>query len=189
MTASVLFFAVLSDAPVDNALQWSVEPEAFPRLTELGWIWQGRSKSACAAREDYWERLGEFLDDCYDADLLCGCSLHTGVSLIKAEILRSYGPEYYREMAIGEALHKRKRIDLAQSSRQWVEARRQDGRLRYPGIADIYSRCFPGQPLPALDSALQRAAAIQQCLPRLVLEGLVELKQREYAENGPNSGI
>ena len=173
--SDVLYFDALGVEPINPQLNWRTD--RFPRLSSLVWIWQGRFKAA--ANE---EGLTEFVDDCYDASLICGFNCHASVSLVKAEILATFGPEYYEEMAVGEALDKRKRIDLMLRTKKWVDARTLGGRPKFPTMEELYSRCFPGQPFD-ITSARERVEALQRCLPRVVLEGLVELKQREYPEN------
>lgn len=185
MTPSdVLYFWVSTQAPVPAALDWKTDFAEFPPVVSLAWSFNGRSRQVLASEEG----LGAFLDDCYAAPLLCGYNLHASVSAVKAQVLKWYGPEYYEEMAVGEALHKRKRIDVMLRSKCWTEARSSDGRLRFPRLEDIYVRCFPGQWRGA-DSPLAAVEMIRLVLPRLVLEGLVELKEREYAENTPISQL
>ncbi len=176
----VLYFDARAESPVSAALDWRCD--TFPALTGLAWKFLGRSYVSDKSG------LSAFVDCCFDAPLLCGFNCHITVSLIKAEILRVYGSEYYEEMAVGEALDKRKRIDLMTGAKRWVDARALDGRLRYPTLEELHLRCFPGSPLEAR-TLTQRVQALERCLPRLVLEGLVDLRQREYTENPKNGSI
>lgn len=182
--ADVLFFHISTQSPVPSNLDWRTDFEAFPPVVSIAWIYNGARHHIIASEEG----LGEFLDDCYCARLLCGYNLHATVSAIKAQVLRMYGMEYYEEMAVGEALHKRKRIDVMLRSKCWTEARSADGRLRFPRLEDIYTRCFPGTKRSA-NTPPEAVEILRYVLPRLVLEGLVELKEREYAENPPNSQV
>lgn len=173
--SDVLYFDAASQYAVKPEWDWRVD--SFPPLSSLVWIWKGKLYSAKIDSD-----LAEFVEHCYDAPLLCGFNCHCSVSLIKAEIIAVFGKEYYEEMAVGEALDKRKRIDLMLCSKKWVDARTIDGRLKNPTLPELYARCFPGQPFDDKYAGM-RVTALQNCLPRVVLEGLVELKQREYPEN------
>lgn len=177
----ILYFD--SRAAVNIRPEWDWKVDKFPPLTSLVWKWKGKTYLAESEQS-----LAEFVDCCYDAPFLVGFNCHASVSLVKAEILSVFGREYYEEMAVGEALHKRKRIDLMLSTKKWVDARAVDGRLRNPSIAELYSRCFPVQPLPK-DDTISTVKTLEQCLPRVLLEGLTELKEREYRENGPISQL
>ena len=185
MTLSdVLYFHISTEAPVAANLDWRSDYASFPAVVSIAWVFKGAKHFALACQEG----LNAFLDDCYAAPLLCGYNLHASVSAIKAQVLKWYGQEYYEEMAVGEALHKRKRIDIMLRSKCWTEARSADGRLRFPRLEDIYTRCFPGERRSA-GSPPEAVELLRLVLPRLVLEGLVELKEREYAENARISQI
>lgn len=177
MTAlgEVLYFDARAAEPVKPSLNWRTD--TFPAMTSLVWIWKGRLNFA----EDE-ESLSRFIDHCYDATFLCGFNCHASVSLIKAEIIAVKGREFYDEMAVGEALDKRKRIDLMLCTKKWVDTRDMSGELRFPSLEELFSRCFPGQTL-VVESQEGRVKALQFCLPRVLLEGLTELRQREYREN------
>lgn len=177
----ILYFD--SRAAVNIRPEWDWKVDKFPPLTSL--VWKCKGKTYLAESE---QSLAEFVDCCYDAPFLVGFNCHASVSLVKAEILSVFGREYYEEMAVGEALHKRKRIDLMTGAKRWVDARALDGRLRYPTLEELHLRCFPGSPLEAR-TLTQRVQALERCLPRLVLEGLVDLQQREYTENAKNGSI
>lgn len=179
--SDVLYFDAGAESPVSPALDWRCD--TFPALTGIAWKFLGRSYTASDK-----SGLSAFVDCCFDAPLLCGFNCHITVSLIKAEILRVYGSEYYEEMAVGEALDKRKRIDLMTGAKRWVDARALDGRLLNPTLEELHLRCFPGSPLETR-TLTQRVQALERCLPRLVLEGLVVLRQREYTENAKNGSI
>lgn len=176
MTAlgEVLYFDARAAEPVKPSLNWRTD--IFPAMTSLVWIWKGRLNVA----EDE-EALSRFIDHCYDATFLCGFNCHASVSLVKAEIIAVKGREFYDEMAVGEALDKRKRIDLMLCTKKWVDARDMSGELRFPSLEELFSRCFPGQGL-VIERQEGRVKALQFCLPRVLLEGLTELRQREYRD-------
>ena len=67
---------------------------------------------------------------------------------------------------------------------KWVDARMSNGRLKFPRLEELYSRCFPGETFPAHD-ALEDVKAVARCLPVILENGLVELKVKEYPEPAP----
>lgn len=64
---------------------------------------------------------------------------------------------------------------------KWVGARMANGRLKFPNLSELYSRCFPQETFPAHD-ALEDCKAVARCLPIILDKGLVELKVKEYAD-------
>lgn len=122
-----------------------------------------------------------FIQDCHDAGLICGHNIYFDTSIIKANILRELGRGYYDASDVEEALYKGKRIDTMRPTMKWVDARMSNGRLKFPNLSELYSRCFPGESFPAHD-ALEDVRAVARCLPVIVEQGLVELKVREYPE-------
>lgn len=64
---------------------------------------------------------------------------------------------------------------------KWVDARMANGRLKFPNLSELYSRCFPGESFPAHD-ALEDVKAVAKCLPVILELGLVELKVKEYPD-------
>ena len=97
--------------------------------------------------------------------------------------MRELGRAYYDAENVEDALFKGKRIDTMRSSMKWVDARNSWGKLKFPNLSELYSRCFPGETFPAHD-ALEDTQAVARCLPVLVEKGLVELMVKEYAEAG-----
>ena len=122
-----------------------------------------------------------FIQDCHDAGLICGHNIHFDTGIVKANILRELGREYYDANDVETALYKGKRLDTMRPSMKWVDARMQNGRLKFPNLGELYSRCFPGETFPAHD-ALEDTKAVARCLPVLLDLGLLELKVKEYPE-------
>ena len=179
--ADVLFFDASAVEPFRPEWNWRTDP--IPPMQALSWKWQSKQWIAAGPQD-----LDRFVADCYDAPLLCGFNCHASVSIVKAEIIRVKSIEYYEEMAVGEALDKRKRLDLMLAAKRWTDARTVDGRLRNPTIEELFTRCFPGSSI-SLAFTTARVRALEQCLPRLLLEQIVELKEREYRENAGNGLI
>lgn len=151
---------------------WEVPEESV----KIHGISQGR-----AFMEGYffWEVINEFVKDCADAYLIIGHNIYFDVSIIKANILREMGQRYYDTFDCESSLHKGKRIDTMRSAMKWCDARTQDGRLKFPSLAELYSRCFKGESFPA-HNALEDVRALARCLPILIENGILELKQKEY---------
>lgn len=181
--------------------KWDVDFEHFPHICQLSWIFNGKEENHII-RPDGWEIpqeasevhgitteyaqehgepladvMAQFIFDCTQAKLICGHNLYFDISIIKSEIMRadSYG-EY-----VEQALYKGKRIDTMRPAMKWVDARFADGRLKFPKLEELYSRCFPGESFPAHD-AIEDVRAVVRCLPILVENGIIELVVKEYPE-------
>lgn len=188
--------------------KWETDYEQFPRICQLSWIYAGREENHII-RPDGWvipqeatdvhgitneyaqehgeplaDVIGKFIADCYAAKLICGHNVYFDISTIKSEIMRrnAYGD------VIEQALYKGKRIDTMRPTMKWVDARMANGRLKFPNLSELYSRCFPGETFPA-HNAIEDVKAVARCLPVIVELGLVELKVKEYPEEQPNNPV
>lgn len=168
---NILYLDLATAGTVQFGAQWETDYLTIPEVTEVGWIYNGFSYVTDATK------VPALIDDSYDADLLIGCDLHRKISAIKAQIIRDYGMEFYEEMGVGEALDKRKRIDLALSAKNWAAMYGADGKLHTPTIYELFYRCYPGAGY-ATTSYKSRPDLIAFCTYRLLAEGLIELKQR-----------
>lgn len=204
----VLFFdSETTGVPPRNA-DWKTEYEEFPHIVQLAWM-IGNKVESHIIRPDNWvvpeeaaeihgittERAlaeGEpfalvvdmFIADCLDAGLVCAHNIYFDTSIIKANILRELGREYYDANDVESALFKGKRIDTMRPTMKWVDARAANGRLKFPKLEELYSRCFPGETFPAHD-ALEDVKALARCLPVVVENGLVELVVKTYEDEAP----
>lgn len=201
----VLFLDTETTGVPDRAAKWDVDFESYPHVVQIAWKFGEREESHII-RPDGWtipDEVAEIhkittdfalevgkpfpyvvsrlLEDCRKAGLICGHNIHFDTSILKANILRELGREYYDAFDVEESLHKGKRIDTMRSSMKWVDARTMDGRLKFPNLTELYSRCFPGEVFPAHD-ALADVGAVARCLPVLVERGLVKLERREYPD-------
>ena len=206
----VLYFDTESTGVPDRKAKWDEDYATFPHIVQMAWMIGERSQSYII-RPNGWEIPQEatevhgitteyalehgfdfaavvdmFIQDCHDAGLLCAHNIHFDTSLIKANILRELGREYYDANDVEAALYKGKRIDTMTKAMKWVDARTANGRMKFPNLSELYSRCFPGETFPAHD-ALQDVKAVARCLPVLVENGLVELKGKEYPEEAADS--
>ena len=201
----VLFFDTETTGIPERSWNWDTDFEQYPHVVQMAWL-HGCKVETHIIRPDWWEipqetvdvhgitteyalEHGEsfasvvdmFIQDCHDAGLICGHNIHFDTSIIKANILRELGREYYDANDVENALYKGKRIDTMRPTMKWVDARMANGRLKFPNLSELYSRCFPGETFPAHD-ALEDVKAVAKCLPVIVELGLVELKVKEYPD-------
>lgn len=198
----ILFFDTETTGLPAKGADWAADYMAFPRICQLSWIYNGREENhiiypdgweipaelselhgittqrAYVEGEPFGQVVLKFMEDCAEARLICGHNIYFDVSMIKSELMR-YG--LYEELGAEDALHKGKRIDTMRASMKWVDARRQNGALKFPNLTELYSRCFPGESFPAHD-AICDVRAVVRCLPLLVDMGLVALEVKEYPE-------
>ena len=204
----VLFFDTETTGIPDRAHKWDVDFMEYPHVVQMAWI-HGCKVENHIIRPDGWEipqetvdvhgitteyalEHGEpfasvvdmFIQDCHDAGLICGHNIHFDTGIVKANILRELGREYYDANDVETALYKGKRIDTMRPTMKWVDARMANGRLKFPNLGELYSRCFPGETFPAHD-AIEDVKAVARCLPVILDLGLVELKVKEYPEETP----
>ena len=201
----VLFFDTETTGIPERSWNWDTDFEQYPHVVQMAWL-HGCKAETHIIRPDGWEipqetvdvhgitteyalEHGEpfasvvdmFIQDCHDAGLICGHNIHFDTSIIKANILRELGREYYDANDVENALYKGKRIDTMRPTMKWVDARMANGRLKFPNLSELYSRCFPGESFPAHD-ALEDVKAVAKCLPVILELGLVELKVKEYPD-------
>lgn len=201
----VLFFDTETTGIPERSWEWHTDFDKYPHVVQMAWL-HGCKVETHIIRPDGWEipqetvdvhgitteyalEHGEpfasvvdmFIQDCHDAGLICGHNIHFDTSIIKANILRELGREYYDANDVENALYKGKRIDTMRPTMKWVDARMANGRLKFPNLSELYSRCFPGESFPAHD-ALEDVKAVAKCLPVIVELGLVELKVKEYPD-------
>ena len=201
----VLFFDTETTGIPERSWNWDTDFDKYPHVVQMAWL-HGCKVETHIIRPDGWEipqetvdvhgitteyalEHGEpfasvvdmFIQDCHDAGLICGHNIHFDTSIIKANILRELGREYYDANDVENALYKGKRIDTMRPTMKWVDARMANGRLKFPNLSELYSRCFPGESFPAHD-ALEDVKAVAKCLPVIVELGLVELKVKEYPD-------
>lgn len=201
----VLFFDTETTGIPDRSWNWDTDFEQYPHIVQLAWM-HGCKQESHIIRPDGWEipeetiaihgitmekamEQGEpfaavidhFIADCHDAGLVCGHNIHFDTSIVKANILRELGRAYYDATNVEDALYKGKRIDTMRATMKWVDARMANGRLKFPNLSELYSRCFPGETFPAHD-ALEDVKAVAKCLPVILELGLVELKVKEYPD-------
>ena len=201
----VLFFDTETTGVPDRSAKWDVDFMDYPHVVQMAWIFGNKAESHIIRPEgweipqeatdvhgittEYAREHGEpfaaivdlFLQDCAEAGLICGHNIHFDTGIIKANILRELGRGYYDANDVEDALYKGKRIDTMRQAMKWVDARMANGRLKFPNLGELFSRCFPGETFPAHD-ALEDCRAVQRCLPVLLANNLVELKIKEYPE-------
>ena len=206
--SQVLFFDCETTGIPEKGAKWDVDYESFPHIVELAWK-IGPVEESYIIIPDGWEipeetvkihgitteqaqqngvsfsyAINRFIYAALGAPLICGHNVHFDTSMIKANILRELGRNYYDTFEVEAALYKGKRIDTMRSAMKWVDARTQDGRLKFPNLTELFSRCFPGEDFPA-HHAIEDVRAVARCLPVLVEQGLVRLEVKEYPDEAP----
>ncbi|MBR2732728.1 MAG: 3'-5' exonuclease [Selenomonadaceae bacterium] len=201
----VLFLDTETTGIPDRAAKWDVDFMEYPHVVQLAWL-HGCKAENHIIRPDGWvipedaqqvhgitteyalehgEPFAAVVDlliqDCHEAGLICGNNIHFDTGIIKANILRELGREYYDANDVESALYKGKRIDTMRSTMKWVDARFASGRLKFPNLGELYDRCFPGETFDAHD-ALEDCKAVARCMPVIIENGLVELKVKEYPD-------
>ena len=204
----VLFLDTETTGIPDRTAKWDTDFADYPHVVQIAWL-HGCKVENHIIRPDGWEipddakavhgitteyamEHGEpfaavvdmLIQDCHEAGLICGHNIHFDTGIIKANILRELGREYYDANDVESALFKGKRIDTMRSTMKWVDARFASGRLKFPNLGELYDRCFPGETFEAHD-ALDDTKAVARCLPVLIENGLVELKVKEYPDESP----
>lgn len=207
----VLVFDTETTGIPAKGLEWDKDFLKFPRVVQLAWHYKGELKSYIIKPEG-WEipddtvevhgisteralkdgvpfekAVTEFLFDANEARLICAHNIYFDVSILKADILRNMGREYYDAQA-DRALYKGKRIDTMTATRKYVGARFADGRPgKFPRLEDLYAKLFDGATFPAHDAG-EDVKALTACLPPLVEMGIVKLMPKVYdapKENEP----
>lgn len=199
----ICFFDCETTGVPAKGLKWDADFMQFPQVVQLAWSVGDKEKSYIIKPDGYeipeetteihgitTERaiaegvpfavvVDEFLTDAADAPLVCAHNIYFDTSMLKANVLRWCGREYYDAKA-EDALHKGKRIDTMMKCIKFVGALFANGRPgKFPTLEELYNKLFPGEIFPAHD-ALEDIRALRRCVPELVELGIIELKQKEY---------
>jgi len=208
----VLFFDTETTGIPDHSAKWDVDFNDYPHIVQIAWVFGDVAEShiirpvgweipeettavhgitteyAMEHGEPFVFVMDRFIAFAQKAPLLCGHNIHFDTGIVKANILRELGHEYFIANDVDAALFKGKRIDTMRSTMKWVDARNSWGKLKFPNLGELYARCFPGETFPAHD-ALEDTKAVARCLPVILEMGLVELKVKEYPEEQPNNPV
>lgn len=201
--SDVCFFDCETTGVPAKSQKWDVDFMEFPHVVQLAWSFGDKERSyiikpdcyeiptetteihgitterAIAEGVPFAEVVDEFLEDAAAAPLICAHNIYFDSSMLKANILRYCGKEYYDAKA-EYALHKCKRIDTMMKTIRFVGACYPNGKPgKYPKLEELYDKLFPGETFPAHD-ALQDVRALRRCVPELVELGIIELRQKEY---------
>lgn len=199
----ICFFDCETTGVPAKGLKWDADFNQFPHVVQLAWAFGDKELSfiikpdnyeippettaihgitterAIAEGVPFAEVIDEFLTDAAAAPLVCAHNIYFDTSMLKANILRYCGKEYYDAKA-EDALHKGKRIDTMMKTIKFVGALYQNGKPgKFPKLEELFAKLFPGETFPAHD-ALQDVKALRRCVPELVELGIIELKQKEY---------
>lgn len=188
--------------PEKNA-QWDVDFMGFPHIVQLAWLMNGVEKNfiikpqgweiplaateihgistarAISEGENFAFVAGEFIVDCTKAELLIGHNVYFDISIVKANIMRDMGREFYDKSEADAALFKGKRIDTMMKTIKFVGIQFPNStRCKFPKLEELYFKLF-NESFPAHD-ALEDVRAVYRCVPELAKLGIIELKQKEY---------
>lgn len=123
--------------------------------------------------------LRAFFQDAIGSDFVCAHNIYFDTSIIKANVLRSLGKEYY-DLYVEVALDKSKRIDTMMKTIKFVGALYSNGKPgKFPKLEELYQKLFPNETFKA-HNALEDVRALVRCLPELINLGIIELKLKEY---------
>lgn len=202
-TNDVLFFDVETTGLPGKGLKWESDFNQYPEIVSIAWIYGGVEKSyiikpngwtiseettkihgitnemANEKGVEFEKVIDEFLLDAEKAPLVCAHNIYFDTSMIKSNVLRFIGKQYYDEMC-DRQLDKGKRIDTMYKTIKFVGALRANGTPgKFPSLIELYNKLFPGETFEAHD-ALEDVRALSKCLPELVNLGLIELQIKEY---------
>lgn len=182
--------------------KWDEDFDKFPHIVQLAWSFGDKERSEIIYPDGYEipeetakihgittqiaidkgkpfvDVVEEFIDDASTAPLICAHNIYFDTSIIKANILRYLGRDYY-EVIVDSALDKCKRIDTMYKTAKFVNAHTESGRFKFPRLEELYARLFNNETFPA-HNALEDVRALKKCVCSLVELGLIELKQKEY---------
>jgi DNA polymerase-3 subunit alpha len=201
----VLFFDCETTGIPGKGAKWDIDFMQFPYVVQLAWIIDGKERSyivepegweipdevvaihgitteiALAEGIPFSELIDEFTEDAARSGFIVAHNIHFDTSLIKANILRSVGREYY-DSKVEDALSKGKRIDTMMKTIKFVNAKYPDGRAgKFPKLEELFEKLFPGETFRAHD-ALEDVNALVRCLPELIRLGVIEMKIKEYKD-------
>lgn len=191
----ILFFDTETTGLPPSKARWEVDYDSFPHIVQLSWImgdkeedhiirpdgWKIPEEStlihgisherAMDEGEDMAEVLSMFVEDCVVAEMLVGFNIYFDTSVVKANILRTIGRNYY-DCKADAALHKSKRYDLMFKTIKLVRARNSRGGAKFPSLVELYN-CLFGESFPA-HNALEDVKATIRCYN--------ELNQQNYGK-------
>lgn len=201
--SDVLFYDCETTGIPEKGLKWDENYNQYPHIVSMAWSLGDKEKSYIIKPDNYEippettaihgittemavmqgvpfvEVVAEFLSDAKIAPLVCAHNIYFDTSMIKANILRYLGKEYYDANA-EDSLHKGKRIDTMMKTIKFVAALYPNGRPgKFPKLEELYDKLFPGESFAA-HTAMEDVRALRRCLPKLVELGIIELVQKDY---------
>lgn len=206
----VLIFDLETSGLIPKGCKWNENYNEFPYIVSIAWLFKGKeeyhiikptgydipeestkvhgitTEQALAQGENFADVITKFIQDSLNAGMICGHNIHFDTSIVKANILRYMGQNFFDGYKCEDALFKGKRIDTMTSSMKWVDARAINGRLKFPNLTELYHRCFPHTDFDA-HNALADVKAVQACLPKLLENGLIKLELKTYEEKAQES--
>jgi DNA polymerase III epsilon subunit-like protein len=200
----VLFFDAETTGLPEKGAQWETDFKYFPNIASLAWIFRGVEKHYIVY-PDGWTIpqvttdihgitteyalehgvkidivLADFAEDILKAPFVAAHNIYFDSSVVKANVLKHIGRQFYDEMRFEDGLHKGKRIDTMMKTIKFVGALYANGRPgKFPKLEELHEKLFPGEKFEAHNS-LEDCKALQRCLPELVNLGIITLALKEY---------
>ena len=162
----VLFFDVETTGVPEKGLKWDVDFDKFPFVVQFAWLKDGVLKkhlikpitpkgiafeipketteihgvsTELAMRDGrlFEDVVQEFVQDCTNSPLICAHNIYFDTSIIKANIMRYLGKEYY-DSKVEAALFKGKRIDTMMETMKFVGATfPNSSRIKFPTLEEL----------------------------------------------------
>jgi len=206
----ILFFDAETTGLPEKGAQWESDFKYYPNIASLAWIFGGVEKHYIVY-PDGWEIplettaihgitteyalehgtkidivLADFAEDALKAPFVAAHNIYFDSSVVKANVLKHLGRQFYDEMRFEDGLYKGKRIDTMMKTIKFVGACYENGRPgKFPRLEELHEKLFPGEKFEAHNS-LEDCKALQRCLPPLIELGIIQLALKEYgADNKP----
>jgi DNA polymerase-3 subunit epsilon len=200
----VLFFDAETTGLPEKGAQWESDFKYYPNVASLSWIFRGVEKHYIVY-PDGWTIpqeatdihgitteyalahgtkidivLADFAEDALKAPFVAAHNIYFDSSVVKANVLKHLGRQFYDEMQFEAGLHKGKRIDTMMKTIKFVGALHANGRPgKFPRLEELYEKLFPGEKFDAHNS-LADCQALKRCLPELINLGIIMLALKEY---------
>lgn len=203
----ILFFDVETSGLPPKGAEWETNFNLFPNIVSIAWL-HGDIEKHFIVKPEGWvipeeataihgitteyalqhgvpiaDVMIEFCDDAIKAPLICAHNIYFDSSMIKANILKFLGKQFYEEFRVEQGLHKGKRIDTMMKTIKFVGALYPNGgKGKFPKLEELFDKIFPGVKFDA-HNALQDCVALRKCLPELIKLEIIKLEIKTYDSN------
>lgn len=206
-----LFDVETTGLPV-KGLKWDNDFNNFPYVVQIAWIFDGKeydfiikpegyeipeestkihgitTEHALSVGVPFADIIVKFIECAKKASLICAHNIYFDTSIIKANILRYWGREYY-DNEVDAALDKSKRIDTMRSTIKFVGAVKSNGNKgKYAKLVELFEKLFPGDQFNE-HNALDDVRALKRCLEKLIELGIITIDNRKDAIEELNKAL